>query len=208
MEGIMNRDNSPHDLKSLWQNQAAESFTISVEELRKASHKFTRKIFWRNIREYLAAAIVILGYGYYIYRFSNVIVRLGSVLIMAAAVWVAFRLHKRGSSRAMALDMDAQSCVDFHRAELVRQHDLLSNIWKWYLMPFAIGLAVFLIGLLQMALSRPGARLHYGDIAVGYGVAVAACAGVFAFIAKLNRWAARKLQKQIDALDALKQPPD
>jgi hypothetical protein len=203
----MNRDNSPQDLRTLWQSQRSETFAMSVEELRNAAGKFSRKILWRNTREYLAAAVVILGYGYYIYRFDNTLVRLGSVLIMAAAVWVSYQLRTKGSPRTLAREMDPQSCVDFHRSELTRQRDLLLSIWKWYLSPFVVGLAVFLAGLLQMALSRPGARQHYGDIAIGYGVFVAVCAGVFVSIGRLNKWTAKKLQRKIDDLDALKQPP-
>lgn len=202
----MTTNNSPHELLNVWQSQKLGAIAMSVDELRRASDKLTRRIFWRNTREYLAAVLVIVVYGYYIYQFHGVLARLGSVLIMIAALWVAYRLHTMGSSSALAPEMGAQSCVDFHRSELIRQRDLLLSIWGWYLLPFAVGLTVFLFGLLQMSLGRPGARLHYGEIAIGFGVVFAVCAGAFVFLGKINIWAARKLQRQIDALDALKQP--
>lgn len=203
----MTSDNYSHDLRNLWQSQESGSFSMSEEELRKAAVKFTRRIFRRNIREYMAAAIVVIGYGYYIYKFHSLLVRIGSVLIIAAAIWVSFHIHRKGSSRAMNAEMDAQSCLEFHRSELVRQRDLLLRIWTWYLLPFAIGLAVFLLGLMQMTLENPAARMHAGHIAAGFGAAFAVCAGAFVLLGKLNQWAAKKLQRKIDALDALRKPP-
>jgi len=202
----MTSDNSPNDLRNLWQSQQPEAFTLRVEELRKAADRFTRKIYWRNAREYGAAAIVTAGYGYYIYRFDNALVRIGSALVIAAALWVAFRLYKKGGPRKMPEEMDAESCIDFRRSELERQRDLLSTVWTWYLLPFTPGLTMFLLGLLQLALAKPGALTHARDIVIGYGVVFAVCAAAFVFMGLLNRWAAKKLQRQIDDLDALKQP--
>ncbi len=203
----MNSDNSPHDLRNLWQSQGSESFSMSVEELRKAANKFTRKIFWRNSREYAAAIIVVGAYGYYIYRFHSALLRLGSALIIAAAIWVSYWIHRKGSPTAMTAEMDAQSCIDFHRSELVRQRDLLSTIWTWYLLPFTPGLALFLLGQQLSTLAKAGSHQHYGDIAIRYGVVVAVFAGTFILLGKLNHWAAKKLQRKIDALDNMKPPP-
>jgi len=44
-------------------------------------------------------------------------------------------------------------------------------------------------------------------MAIGYGIVFAACAGVFILLGWLNKRAARKLQEQIGALDALRYPP-
>jgi hypothetical protein len=207
MEGIMNSDNSSRDLRSVWQRQDTSSPALPIDELRMASAKFSRKVFLRNIREYVAAVIVVAGYSYYIAKFHNLTVRIGSVMVIAAALWVTYRIYKKGSAAKMKDEIDGQSCIDFHRSELMRQHDLLATVWSWYLLPFTPGLVVFLIGLTQIALSRPGARQHLGSMAIGYGIVFAACAGVFILLGWLNKRAARKLQEQIGALDALRYPP-
>ena len=180
---------------------------MPVEELRKAANKFARKIFWRNIREYVAAVIVTIWYGYYIYKFDSTLVRIGSGLVVAAAIWISWRIYKKGRPRKMPEEIDAQSCIDFRRSELKRQYDLLSTIWTWYLLPFTPGLILFLIGLLRIALARAGARMHYHEIATDYCVAFAVCAGTFIVLGMVNHWAAKKLKRQIDQLDALKLPP-
>jgi hypothetical protein len=202
----MNSDNSPNDLRNLWQSQATDAFSMSVEELRKAANKFTRDIFWRNSREYAAAVFVVGAYGYYIYRFHNVFMRLGSALIIAAAIWVSYWIRKKGSPRAMKAEMDAQSCIDFHRSELVRQRDLLSTVWRWYLLPFTPGLALFILGQQLSALAKTGLPMHYGQFAIRYGVVVAVFAGSFTLLGKFNQWAARKVQRKIDALDKMRPP--
>lgn len=202
----MNSDHSSRDLRSFWQNQAPENLPIDLGALRRKAARFHRKTYWRNIREYVAAVIVVSAYGYYIYRFHNLTVRIGSAMIMAAALWVAYRILTKGSPAAMRNGMEGQACIDFHRAELVRQRDLLSTIWTWYLMPFIPGLTVFLAGMMQMNMNKPGAHVHLRDIAPGYGVVFGVCAATFAFMGWLNHRAARKLQSQIDALDKLSSP--
>lgn len=149
---------------------------------------------------------MVCGYGYYIYRFHNLVVRLGAALVIAATLWVTYRIYTKGSPAAMTAGMDGQSCIDFHRGELVRQRDLLSTVWSWYLLPFIMGLAVFFGGMIEMALAKPGARQRLGGMAVGYGIVFAVCIGVFVFLGWVNGRAAKKLQRRIDALDKIKHP--
>jgi hypothetical protein len=202
----MSNDRSPDDLRTVWQCQPSETISIPVEELRRASHKLTRRVFWRNTREYLAACVVVVGYGSFFFEFQTWLLRLGSALTVAGVLWIVFQLHKRGSAAPMAKEMDAQNCLDFHRAELVRQRDLHATVWKWYLLPFVPGMSLFLLGQLQTTLSRPGASARQGAIELGFAAVAGFCAVVFAVVGKLNRGKARKLQERIDALDALKGP--
>jgi len=71
-------------------------------------------------------------------------------------------------------EIDGQSCIDFHRSELMRQHDLLATVWSWYLLPFTPGLVVFLIGLTQIAFPDR-AR---GSISAAWPLAMASCRGL------------------------------
>jgi hypothetical protein len=89
----------------------------------------------------------------------------------------------------------------------VRQRDLLSSVWKWYLLPFAPGMILFLLGLLKFVLDQPASHLHYSLIALVFGLTFAGCAGVFALVGALNHWAAKDLQRKIDALDAARAEP-
>jgi len=203
----MTYDNSAGDLLNLWQSQSSELIPMPVEKLRQASDMLTRRVYWRNLREYAAAALVVAAFGYCFFKFDAMLVRLGAGLTIAGALLMAFQLHRKGSAANRTAGMEAKSCLEFYRSALVRQRDLLSSVWKWYLLPFAPGMVLFLIGQLQFVLDQPAAHLHYGLIALVFGLTFAGCAGVFALVGTLNRRAAKDLQSQIDALDAARAEP-
>jgi hypothetical protein len=208
MEEDMNNINSSEELRNLWQEQRPESITMSTEELRQASNLLAKKAGWRNIREYTAATIVVIVYGYYFYKFHTLLLRLGSGLTIAAALLVALQLYRKGTASNMTMQIDAKNCLEFYRSELVRERDLLFTVWRWYLMPFVPGISLFLLGLFQLSLGQSALRFHHVSNAVLFGLFAAVCAGTFVLIGWANQLAAKQLQKKIDALGALKQAPE
>ncbi len=99
--------------------------------------------------------------------------------------------------------MAFRTCLDFHRQQLERQRDLLRGVWTWYLLPFVPGLAVFPFRLFRWTMKLPHAPAHTRVIIATFALTAAACALVFFAIGKLNQWAARKLQREIDALNQM-----
>jgi len=192
------------DMSSVWKNQSAVPPAISFEQLRRKSQKLEKRVLWRNLQEYLASIIVIAAFGYYISLFHSTLVRIGCGLVIAGTLFVVYTLHKRGSARIAPADMAFLTCVDFHRHELERQRDLLLSVWSWYLLPFVPGMVVFLIGLFAMIMQQPNAAAHPGRVIAGLSITAIGCAAAFIAIWKLNQWAARKLQREIDVLDSLK----
>jgi hypothetical protein len=87
------------------------------------------------------------------------------------------------------------SGLEFLRAELIRQRDLLRSVWGWYLLPFVPGLLLILVGV---ALERPERR---DWLAPGIVAAV-----TFVGIGLLNQRVARKLQRRLDDLDGVRKP--
>ncbi|MBZ5695232.1 MAG: hypothetical protein LAN36_07710 [Acidobacteriia bacterium] len=187
---------SPNDMRDVWQNQKAEGVQISLEEIRRRAGKFYKQVSRRNLREYIAVVFVVLAFGFYIFHFHSVVVRLGSSLVIVGTLYVAYQLHRRGSARALPEDCGFECCLDFHRRELERQRDALRSIWSWYLGPLVPGLAVLIIG--GEFAKPPGIPHHW----LGFAVSVTFCTLVFVGIGGLNRWAARRLQRQIDDLKA------
>ena len=202
----MTNNSSSDDLRSLWQSQPSKFSPMSVEELRQASHKLARRVFWRNLREYFAAAIVIVAFSYYFYEFHTVLLRLGSGLTIAGVLFMAFQLFKKGSPMTGAEAIETRNCLDFYRAELVKQRDLLLSVWKWYLLPLVPGLVLFFAGEFQLAFMQQTLQASRTRIDLWLGMVCAAGAGIFLLVAKLNYWAARKLQAKIDALDGASSP--
>ncbi len=185
-------DDLNDDLNRLWQGQEKQEPRMSLDEIRQRARKLEKKIRMRNLLEYGGAVIVLVLGGPAVFNDSSVAVRIGAGLIMLAAVYVSYQIHVRGSARTMPADCALTNCLDFHRAELARQRDLVQSIWWWYLFPFVPGMAFILIG---RAIERPDRRV------LAVVVAAAAALSYYA-IGKLNERAAHKIQRIIDGLDS------
>jgi hypothetical protein len=166
----------------------ASPLHIAPEELGARAREFQTGIRRRNIRESCGAVFVIGAFGFYIWRFENPVIRAGCSLIIAGALFLMHRLFTRGSSRSVPEESGVPGYLDFHRRELERQRDLLRGVWWWYLGPLVPGLVVFLLGM------------YHGSL---LAVDLVLFAFVFGIIGWLNQRAARKLQREIDALDEL-----
>jgi Flp pilus assembly protein TadB len=191
-EDVMENKLPPDDLRNVWQNQNVEAVQMSLDELRRRAEKFQKRIRNRNLREYAASVVVIAAFGYYVWRFPEV--RLGSGLIIAATLYMVYNLHKRGAAKAVPAALGLGTCRDFHRRELELQRDLLRDIWKWYLLPFVPGLLAF-VAVPAMHLA-PGTWLRVVPF-------ILLCTAFFYAVGSLNQRSARKLQRQIDELDAM-----
>jgi len=201
-------DGTHSDMTSVWRNQPRESVEISLDDIRRKAQKFQRRILWRNLREYAAAAIVIASFGYIFWGASPVpLIRAGCGLLIVGTLFAMYALHRKGSARSVPAEMVFRTCIEFHREELRRQRDLARSVWTWYLLPFVPGLAVFLLGDFLRTMQMPNAPAHRGVIEMVFALVAVGCALVFVGVAKLNQWGARKIQREIDALDAMEKEP-
>jgi hypothetical protein len=85
----------------------------------------------------------------------------------------------------------------FYRRQLERQRDLVASVSRWYLAPFVPG---FLLCIVSNTIERPGPAGRGVLPWIAAAIALSVGALVFLGIAKLNRMAARKLQREIDTL--------
>jgi hypothetical protein len=177
--------------QELWQSQPEQEQIMSLERVRAEAQRWQRRIARRNAREYAAFAIVAVMFGRAAWTSPSDLVRVASVLIVAAAAFVSYYIHTRGRSRRDDVALAEHAVIDFHRAELERQRDLLQSVWLWYELPFIPGLVLFLIGTAQLHPERAG-RAQW----IGGAVALAVTIGTYA----LNRYAAARIQQRIDRL--------
>ena len=190
------------NLKELWQDQKLEGGRMAIEEIRGKAGAFERKIRWRNAIEYVAAIIVVVNFTFQAIHGENVFLQTGSALFVMAAVYVVYSLHRGGSAQSMPDELGRTAALDFHRAALTRQRDLLLSIWRWYLLPFVPGFVLTLVGfavrdgVLLIMVSSPDQK--WKGLGILFGAAL--MVGLFFFIAALNKRAARKLQSEIDSL--------
>ncbi|HZR24657.1 MAG TPA: hypothetical protein VFA59_13770 [Vicinamibacterales bacterium] len=163
---------------------------MSIEEIRTRASRLEHIVSRRNLREYIAGAIGIVGFLRLMWIGPTTTIRVGAALTIAGGVFVLYLLRKWGSANPLPEDLGLTSAVDFHRAQLERQRDLLRNVWSWYLMPFVPGLAVTQVGI-AMAHPERTQRL----VALGIGVCLMMVA-----VAAVNRYGAARIQKRIDSL--------
>jgi uncharacterized membrane protein YfcA len=148
----MMHDNDPDPLRAIWQDQISNPLSFPVEQLRRASKRLGRRVFWRNLREFMAVAIVVFAMGKYLVSFHDLLSRLGSALIMIGVLYVAYHLWRNGSVRQISHVADPRICAEFYRAELVRQRDLLESVWRWYILPLVPGVTLFFVGIFRLVL--------------------------------------------------------
>lgn len=187
-----------HDpLRELWATDQGEKFTMSIAELTARSDRFRSRIQRRNLIEYLAAALVVGTFGWLAYIIPVWSVRIGAALIMLAAIYISWQLHRVASLSAGELPADDLASV--HRRELVRQRDALRSVWRWYLAPFVPGILVFVLGTTIEA----GAHAPLWAVIATSAVSLGFVSLIFAGVWALNAYAARKLDEEIKTLDSV-----
>jgi hypothetical protein len=182
------------DLKAFWKQQNTESVQMTAEQIRLKATAFQRSVWRRNLLEYFACAVVIFAFSAYIWIFPNRLMKLGSLIEVVAALFVAYRLRTRGSARKLTPADAGLSLRTFHIKELSRQRDFARTAWCWYVAPLMAGMLVFVWGMEQMV--RPEAR----GVLVVLGAVMLALA---VLISLANIWKARDLQREIDTLISL-----
>lgn len=181
------------DLKRLWQDQPLPLPAPSLDRVKADARATQRRVARRNALEYVACVLVLAVFSFYIAVFPSTLMRVGSALVMAGTLVVAWQLHRRASSTPLPEAVGEQGWLAYQRAQLVRQRDALRSAWLWYVAPFLPGVAVFRWGVeVDLPAGAPFVRGWVANL----GIAL-----VFLAVAVLNRWAARRLQRQIDALD-------
>ncbi|WP_404710138.1 hypothetical protein [Sphingomonas sp. MMS24-J13] len=184
------------DPKHAWQTSGEAHDVPALAEVRAKADKFYRQVRRRNLMEYAACVFVVIACSRNAFVLPHILQKIGSAWIVAAAFYVAWQLHRRGSAVAPEKAVDMPIYI-FARTQLVRQRDLLRNIFWGYILPFIPGLALVLIGNGQdPELSR---HVPIWQRWMALGFIVAAFTGVW----WLNQRVARKLQRRIDEIDAL-----
>jgi positive regulator of sigma E activity len=177
-----------HLLKT-WQNQPMEKSPMSVEQVQAKISAFQRKTRSGYFLELVATIVVFLGFGMVVWAFPNLWVKVGSALIILGGAFVFFQVHRRLKARVSSEDVGAQILV-FYKQELTRRRDMLRSSWVWYISPLVPGMLVYWIGMAQANPQNPFNM-----------IGVVTCFGTFFGVGLFNEWRARRVQREIDALE-------
>jgi hypothetical protein len=183
------------DLQALWQSQTQEHEPMSLADIHQKARTLEKKVRWRNAREYVASVVVVLGFSPVLFHRDSWMMQAGAALIILATIYVAWRMHRHASARAVP--EAGEALRDFHREELIRQRDALRSVGRWYLAPFVPGMVLVMMG--RWFQSHVGGRSLAMDH-LGILIASGVCALVFGGIWWLNLRGAKRLQAEIDKL--------
>jgi hypothetical protein len=193
-------EQSRDDATAIWRRQRTEETAVTLADIHERAQKLQSQIRRRNMREYAAAIVVVLVFGSYLWIFPGWMMKTGSALSIIAALFVVWHLHKHGAAQALQ-EHSGQALVEAHRAELMRQRDLLKSVGVWYLAPFVPGTVLIMLGR-YFQVHAPGRTLAWDhQIILNAAIVVAL---VFGIIWLLNAWGAERLQRRIDQLDSVR----
>lgn len=187
--------NAPHPERA---EASVEATEMPQDEIRRKAQTLEARTRWRNLK-LLAVVLVIALLGWSSLTAQPAGRRVAGGLILAAAVYVIYQLHKRGWVRAAPPEAASTAWLDFYRAELARQRDALRTIWWWYLAPILGALVVFAAALPLPHVEQPGLWRNIAPFVI---LSVVWCLAM----GILTRRIVRQLQGEIDAVDALKRP--
>lgn len=187
----MSNEPNPNDIRNVWQKQEVDRVTIAIDDLRRRALRFERRVHWRNVREYVAGAVVCVFFAAMLAHAHGWQITAPALLI-AGVAYILFQLHQRGSARSLPAQAGIMATLEFHRRELERQRDALKSVWRWYLLPIAPGC---IASALVTAIDR-GVDFR---LWIGVGIMVS----IFYFVWRLNAAAARRLEGKIEELKAM-----
>src|SRR5436309_1257 len=119
--------NEPHqsNIQKVWQNQEVEEMKFPTEEIMKKAELFRRRMARRNLREYLACAVVVIAFTYFAVLTHDLVARAAFGMIIAGTFFVAWSLLTRGAAFGIPENMGRANGLEFYRGELEKQRDLL-----------------------------------------------------------------------------------
>jgi hypothetical protein len=194
----MTTDNGSDAVRALWQRQSGSSFSMKPDEIQKRLSGIQTNLRDVRIAVYVLCPAIAIWFAYQLtFTMQAVTTRVGLLLlVLGLSFWVGqFWLDDRDRRKALVESNAAgqTSCVEFYRVELVRRRNFNRGGWFWSRI-----LALY-----------SGLFIAAWEPLRGSNAAPRAISLLVVFIlAVVSVWAsyryARKLQKKIDAIDAMK----
>ena len=137
------------DVGRIWRDEVTGEFrrrrTEDLSSARDRAADLDAKVLRRDLRETIAALIVIPFYIRFAIRASTPISALGAIIVVITAAIVPFRL-RMARRPARDLTLPVGRAVEIEVARLRAQERLLGSVLVWYLGPFGIGVILHVVG--------------------------------------------------------------
>ena len=137
----------------------------------------------------LMVAVLLVKNAWEVWTDVEMVERAGDLLMFLALLYVVYRFFRYARAHVAPSTLGLTNCVEHYRSQLVRQHELSRDGWK-YILPFAPGIVLILVA--RMLQGRPASQ-----VAALIVFALALFVGVLWTIAR----SPRSLEREIAALD-------
>lgn len=196
----MTTDNGSDVIRALWQRQSGSSFSMEPDEIQRKLSRLQADLRDLQMVVYIFCPGMAIWFAYWLtFTTQPIITRAGLLLlVLGMSFWVGqFWLYSRDRQKALVNSNVAgqTSCLEFYRAELVRQRDFHRGGWFWWRL-FAMYSGLFLGGLAPLD-HHATFKSRVIDLIV---VSILAALTVW-----LSYRKSRKLQRQIDAVEAMEE---
>jgi hypothetical protein len=176
------------NVESVWREQPREEGGMSLADIQARAKAHTERTRRQDILTWLVVAAVVISNVFDFALDTSTATRIGTGLLFLALVFVLLYYGRARGAVELPEELGLQGSIDFYRAQLVRQRNLVQRFWLWGALPFVPGIAVSMLGTSRQPLT-------------GRGIALATVfLTLVALIAWMNAREAKKLQKEIDDL--------
>jgi hypothetical protein len=187
---------SLNDVKDVWRNQMTEAPQISLQRFRRKAHKLQKKARREVYALSALAAILVSSFLFALTQTQGTVQRIGLGLLAGWALLLPFQAHRMLRQTPLAFDSTLATGIDFYRKQLERHRDYHTHIWRWGVVPFLLGGAVYGWPVIVGLAANPELLPNILPFSVLLVVWVAA----FFY---LRRRRVQKLRRKLDILDEL-----
>lgn len=162
------------ELIKIWQsspNQERVKFERSrlMLDLQSSMDRLHRAIKYRDLREYIAIAIIIPAFGLSAYMLPNLLSKVVSVLIIGAALFIGYKIKSAKKHKPSAFTETYLEYLYKTRDYLLVQKQLLDSVLYWYILPCMILTMLFFMSFGLEGRSKQ--LIKWVLINIGLGVA-------------------------------------
>ncbi len=184
--------------QQVWQSQPTDAPRITLEYVRHQARGLESRMRWRNAVEYGTGALAFVLSGFSAWQFG------ARPIMLAALAWLTvwslyymYRWRREAAAAQAPADSGVLDTLRFQRRQLERQRDARRRSWRWVVPTMSPGIVLILVSLVVEQDPVPWGKFAFVVIWMTVG---------FALAAGIMEAGARRLQKEIDALDSLAEP--
>jgi hypothetical protein len=182
--------------QQLWQSQALDAPRISVEFVRHQADALRRRTRRDNASTYIATAAGMTYFGWKCAESFSAepLLSAATVLWIAAALTCLLLVRKRIAAQAQPAELGVLDALKFHRRQLERQRDAGRGVWRWLPLLFVPGHVLLFASYFIEITPIPWRTIIFVAALIVFGTWIAIV---------MPERSARRIQKEIDALDSL-----